>query len=178
MLFYPALAFALWLGLSGPADALAARKPAAGEPAPVVVTARTLTADNQKRLVIYKKDVVVKRGAMTLYADEVVIHLAEGGKGEAQDTDPLFSGAGGIDTIEARGGVKIVMDDKTATSGKAVYYADRERIVMTGDPRVWQGANVLSGTSITLNIPEDTISVEDARTVLYPKDYPGAAQKP
>lgn len=164
--------------LSVAPDAAAGQEAVSGGPLPVVVTARTLTADNKKKTVTYRTGVVVKRGGMTLTADEVVIHIASGKGAGSEGSDPLFAGSGGIETIEARGDVKIVVEDKTATSDKATYYTAGDKVVMSGSPRVWQGANVLSGKSITMNITDDTISVEDARTVLYPKDEKGTAAKP
>jgi lipopolysaccharide export system protein LptA len=138
---------------------------------PVVVTARSLFADNKKKVVIYKKDVVVKKDDMTLYADEVTIRLKDdvkAGKATAGQTDAI-QGSGRIDTIEAKGRVRIIQQDKTATSDEATYYSDGDKIVLTGKPRVWQGENVLNGNKITYNIKEDTFQVEDANTVLYQK---------
>lgn len=169
----PLCIFLFWLCLSAvfPAEAQAA--PAAGEALgreklPTVVTAKTLIADNRKRTVTYKTDVVVKRGEVTLYADEVVIRLSgKDNSGGKEGAEELFSGTGGVKTIEAVGGVKIVQGDKTATADAAVYDASEEKITLTGSPRVWQGANVLTGSSITFDVVEDTITVEDARTILY-----------
>jgi len=135
-------------------------------PVPIVVTARTLLADNKKRVVVYRTDVVVTRGDLTLYADEVTIRLS--GPGPDEDTkDKMLSGTGRIKTIEATGGVKIVQDDKTATADRAVYDAQTDEIVLTGSPRMWQGPNVLTGSSIAYNIAEDTVQVRDAKTVIY-----------
>jgi lipopolysaccharide transport protein LptA len=108
---------------------------------PVVVTARSLFADNKKKIVVYKKDVVVKKDDLTLYADEVTIYLKDDGKaGNAKaGQNDAIQGSGRIDTIEAKGKVKIIQQDKTATSDEATYYSDGDKIVLTGKPRVWQG---------------------------------------
>ena len=142
-------------------------------PSPVVITARSLLADNKKRTVVYRDDVVVKKDDLTLYADQVVVNLAgrgqggKPGKGEGGGPAGVFGGPGKIESIEARGGVKIVQQDKTITAKEAVYYADGEKIVLTGEPRVWQGENVLTGSKITYSLREDTVTVEDARSILY-----------
>ncbi len=138
---------------------------------PVVVTARTLLANNKTKVVTYRKDVVVKKGDITLTADEVIIHLKKdkipaNGKAAGQAAD-VFQGSGKIDTITAKGNVKIVQQDKTATSDNATYYSASDSFVLTGRPRVWQGDNVLTGVKISYNIKDDTFEVEDARTVLY-----------
>jgi len=150
-----------------PAYALDPETAGTGKNTPIIITARSLIADNKKKEVTYKKDVVVKKGDLTLYADTVVIHLKPSEKGAGQDKDGVLKGSGRIETIEAVGGVKIVQEDKTATAGKAVYYSEGDKIVLTGKPRVWQGGNVLDGSKITYNLKDDTVSVEDANTVLY-----------
>ena len=146
------------------------------EKSPIVVTAKGLYADNKKKIAVYKKDVVVKKDDITLYADLVTVRLlpAEGGgkDGDGQGAG-MFKGAGKIDTIEARGGVRIVQADKVATSDMAVYYSQSDKIVMTGSPRVWQGQNVLTGSKITYDIKEDSFLVDEAKTVLYPEEKAG-----
>ncbi|MHB8172883.1 MAG: lipopolysaccharide transport periplasmic protein LptA [Nitrospirota bacterium] len=137
---------------------------------PVIVTARSLLADNKARMVTYKKDVVVKKGDITLTADEVIIHLKKDNKVSAKGKaggDVFQQGSGKIDTITAKGNVKIVQQDKTATSDKATYYSGTDSFVLTGKPRVWQGDNVITGDKIAYNIKDDTFQVEDAKTVLY-----------
>jgi lipopolysaccharide export system protein LptA len=129
-------------------------------------------ADNKKKTVVYTKNVVVKKDDMTMYAEEVTIHLKDDGKNKkakAGQADAI-QGSGSIDTIVAKGKVKIIQQDKTATGDEATYYSEGDKIVLTGKPRVWQGENVLNGNKITYNIKEDTFQVEEANTVLYQKE--------
>jgi len=162
--------FVLFLPLTASADVPAKAK--AKSPSPVVITARTMFADNKKKIVIYKNNVIVKKDDMTMYAEEVTIYLKKGDKPKksaAGQADPI-DGSGSIDTIVAKGKVKIIQQDKTATGDEATYYNEGDKIVLTGKPRVWQGENVLNGNKITYNIKEDTFQVEDANTVLYQKN--------
>ncbi len=145
---------------------------------PVVVTARSLFADNKTKIVTYKKDVVVKKGDITMYAEKVVIHLKKDDKtpSKPKPGDDVFQGAGKIDTIVATGNVKIIQQDKTSTSDVATYYSETDKFVLTGKPRVWQGDNVLTGTTITYNIQDDTFQADEAKTVLYQQgETPGKA---
>ncbi len=64
------------LTASAGAPALAKTKSAS----PVVITARTMFADNKKKIVIYTKNVVVKKDDMTMYAEEVTIYLKKDDK--------------------------------------------------------------------------------------------------
>ncbi len=137
---------------------------------PIVVTARSLFADNKKKVAVYKGGVVVKKGDVTMYAREVTIRLkAQGDKTAktAPASADVLGGSGKIDTIEAEGGVKIIEQDKTATGERAVYYSATDSIVLTGSPRVWQGGDVVMGSKITYDIQADTFLVDDADTVLY-----------
>jgi lipopolysaccharide export system protein LptA len=145
---------------------------------PVVVTARSLFADNKTKVVTYKKDVVVKKGDITLYAEEVIINLKKDDKAPSKPKpgDDIFQGSGKIDTIVAKGNVKIIQQDKTATSDEATYYSETDKFVLTGKPRVWQGDNVLTGTKITYDIKDDTFQADEAKTVLYQQgETPGKA---
>lgn len=169
------LAEAAWPGGTGLADEAAGS--VKSRDVPIVVTARTLVADNKKKTAVYKTGVVVKKGDMTLYADEVTVRLKEKepgkGPGSAAKDKPakgesdIMQGAGKIDTIEARGSVKIIQQDKTATSDEATYYSASDKIVLTGKPRVWQGDNVITGNIITYNVKDDTFVVDEANTILY-----------
>lgn len=137
---------------------------------PVVITARSMFADNKKKVVIYTTNVVVKKDDITLWANKVIINLVKSGEDKpkaAKSAAGPLQGSGKIDTIEAVGNVKVVQQDKTATSDEATYYSATDKIVMTGHPRVWQGDNVLNGRKIIYNIKEDTFDVDEADTVLY-----------
>ena len=156
-------------GMKSPAK----NKTIASRDIPVIVTARTLLANNKTKVVTYKKDVVVKKGDITLTADKVVIQLKKdkapkkGKAASGSQAADVFQGSGKIDTITAEGDVKIVQQDKTATSDKATYYSATDSFVLTGRPRVWQGGNVLTGTEISYDMKDDTFQVKDAKTVLY-----------
>ena len=144
---------------------------------PVVITARSMFADNKKKVVIYTTNVVVRKDDITLRADKVIINLVNSREDKAKPAGAAgaFQGSGKIDTIEAIGNVKVVQQDKTATSDEATYYSAADKIVMTGHPRVWQGDNVLNGRKIIYNIKEDTFDVDEADTVLYQSE--GASGK-
>jgi lipopolysaccharide export system protein LptA len=178
MAFFAFVFMAAWPGGPLLADEAGSVK---SKDAPIVVTARTLVADNKKKTAVYKKDVVVKKGDMTLYADTVTVHLKDTGKSPdkaAKGQTDIVQGSGKIDTIEAKGSVKIIQQDKTATADEATYYSDADKIVLTGKPRVWQGDNVITGNRISYNIKEDTFSVDEATTVLYQVQGGGAGPAP
>jgi len=161
-----ALIIAAVLALVTGADCLAGPDDAP----PVVVTAKTLVANNKTHTVTYSGDVMVTRGTVTLSAPEVVIRFGESGDGGNAGTDGaegMFGGSMQINSIQAVGGVRVLQQDKTATADRAIYNTRDDTIVMEGSPRVWQGSNVLTGSKITYDIGNDTITVENARTIIY-----------
>jgi lipopolysaccharide export system protein LptA len=120
---------------------------------PVTVTSETLTADNQAHTALFEKNVVAKTTDMTMSADSMLVYYSDPG--------------GEITKMESKGNVKILRDDKVMTSQVATYYADPpERIVFTGNPRAFDGQNVVSGTKITYFIDGDRSIVEGSSKVI------------
>jgi lipopolysaccharide export system protein LptA len=89
--------------------------------------------------------------------------------------------------------VRIVTRDcKTGTAKRAEYHDLEQRIVLTGNARVWQDDNVVSGETITIFLSQDHSIVqggklERVKAIFYPKDdardgaaaaAPGPAKKP
>lgn len=128
------------------------------EKTPTVITSKKMNADNKSKLIVFTTDVVAVKGESTLYADEMTVYYTEDGKD--------------IDRIVCKGNVKIVKGVKTAVSKEAVYYnrPEGESVVMTGEPKVWEGNNLVTGTKITLLLDEDRSIVEESRVTLYPKN--------
>ncbi|NLI31788.1 MAG: hypothetical protein GX422_03240 [Deltaproteobacteria bacterium] len=78
-----------------------------------------------------------------------------------------------IDRIEVEGNVRISQRDKLATSEKAVYYHQEQKIVLMGRPVVSQGKDKVQGRLITLYIAQGKSVVEGGeetpvQAVLHP----------
>lgn len=120
---------------------------------PVTVTSETLTADNQNHTALFEKNVIAKTADMTIYADWMLVYY----------TDP----GGDITKIESKGHVKVNTDDKVITADAATYHAaPQERIIFTGNPRAFDGQNVVSGTRITYFVDEERSFVEGNSKVI------------
>jgi lipopolysaccharide export system protein LptA len=83
-------------------------------------------------------------------------------------------GGNEIREIAASGNVKIYEGDRLATGNKAVLYNREQKIVLTEQPKVWQGKDMVSGEKITVLLNEDKSIVEggpDRRVevILHPK---------
>ena len=75
-----------------------------------------------------------------------------------------------LDLIEARGSVIIEKADGNATSGRAVYYKDEEKVLLTESPVAWQNGTRVTGTRMTIFLKEDRSIVEGGAHVVIPEE--------
>lgn len=125
------------------------------EDKPVVITSRSLLADNKKHTALFEGNVVAKTEDMTIYSDRMLVYYTEDGKK--------------MDRIEARGNVKVVKEERTIVSKEATYYDEEQKVIFTGDPQAWEGDNKVTGTVITYFIKEDRSIVENSKVVIINK---------
>lgn len=107
---------------------------------------------------------------------------AQGAGGGANPSD-----CGATERIEADGNVFYVTPDQVARGDHAVYSADADQIVMTGNVIVVQGKNVVRGDKMTIHVATREVTIDSAahgrgapgrvRGVFYPNQpgAPGAA---
>ena len=138
VLFLPA-----WVAAEGPREKVRG---------PITVTSETLTADNKEHTALFEKNVVAKTSDMTIHADWMLVYYKEQG--------------GDVTKIEAKGNVRVYREAKVITSKEAVYFADEEKVVFTGDPRAVDGENVVTGSKITYFTKDDRSLVENSRVIL------------
>ncbi|OGL45755.1 MAG: lipopolysaccharide transport periplasmic protein LptA [Candidatus Schekmanbacteria bacterium RBG_16_38_11] len=122
---------------------------------PLNITSERMEGFNQKNLVVFYGHVKAVRGDTTLWSDRMEIYF------EREEKK--------IDRIVALGNVKVNQEDKNAVASKATYYENGQKIVLEGNPRLWQKGDVLKGDKITLFLNEDRILVEIADVQIRPK---------
>jgi lipopolysaccharide export system protein LptA len=122
---------------------------------PITVTSETLTNDSQHHTALFEKNVVAKTTEMTIYADRMLVYYNEQG--------------GDVTKIDATGNVKVYKDTRLITSETAVYYADEDKVVFTGEPRALDGDNVVTGSVITYYVKDDRSVVEHSKVFLKNK---------
>jgi lipopolysaccharide transport protein LptA len=131
----------------------------------VTVTSDEMVADADENLIVFKGDVVAKED-FTICSDELRIRY-----GPARE----------ISEIVANGRVTIHHEDKTATSGTAVYDRKARLVVLTGSPEILQCADTVKGDKITVYLDSDNALVEGGgdgrvRALIMPeRDCLGAA---
>jgi lipopolysaccharide export system protein LptA len=136
---------------------------------PLHISAAQLEADQARHLIIFKGQVKAVYGDTTLYADQLLVFYkprkndrsSSSSAETSQGISPLGDlGGGKVDRIEARGNVRYVQGDRVATGEKAVYYRDKDEIVLLGRPQLWRGKNHLRGSMITFNLASQKVVVE------------------
>jgi len=135
--------------------------PAEGAPAqaaksttPVKVEAARLQLFKDKRLAQFRDDVVVHRGDTTVKSPRM---------------DARYDKDGQLTTLEMRGGVDMRQGDRRATGDNADYDALAKTLVLTGDPKLYDRGDVLSGDRIDLALETKEVRVEKAKGRLRPE---------
>lgn len=152
------------------AGAQAPASPPTGGPArgkeersqPLTVDADRMERFGKESLVIFTGNVVARQNNSVQYADRMEVYFDE--KGDRV-----------LRTIST-GGIRIITRDcRTATAKRAEYFDLDQRAVLSGNARVWQDDNVVSGETITIYLSQDRSIVqggtqERVKAVFYPRE--------
>ena len=157
------ICFALSQALAAPGGS-AARKDRSN--LPITIKANEMSADNKGKTAVFSGKVVAKQGDLTIYSDRLTVNY-----GDIK---------GDVDKIEAAGNVRIVQENRIGLASHAVYDSKTGRITLTGNPKVMQGADNITGVTITYFIDEDKSLVSGSgdspvRAEIHPKPRKGNA---
>ncbi len=138
--------------------------------APIDITSDTVEANQKTNTVVFKGNVVAKQEDTTLYANMVTVFYDEKTKK--------------LKEIVATGNVKVVQLEKRATSQKATFDQDKNKVILDGDAVVREGANVIRGERITFYVDEERSVVEPVKggrvstSITPPPKEEGEEKKP
>ena len=113
---------------------------------PIDVTSDKVEAYWKENLIVFSGNVVARQKDMVIYADSLEVVTHEDGKG--------------IERAIAGGNVKIRQGLRVANCQKAVFYNGDQKLVMTGDPKVSEGDNVVLGDEIIFLIDKNRVEVK------------------
>jgi lipopolysaccharide export system protein LptA len=123
---------------------------AATAPLPLTVDSDKMERFGKASLVIFTGNVVARRDNSVQYADRLEVYMDE--KGER------------VMRTVSTGSVRIITKDcRTGTAQRAEYFDLDQRVVLSGNARVWQDDNVVSGDTITRYVAQDRTIVEGAK---------------
>ena len=118
---------------------------------PIYIKSDQLLTDTKNRTATFSGKVTARQGELALYADKIVVHYG--------------ASSGNVEVVECSGMVRIVQKNRTGTSGNAVYDNKQGKIVLTVNPKVYQGEDMISGSEITYDIAEQNSTVTGSSTV-------------
>jgi len=113
---------------------------------PIDITSDKVEAYWKENLIIFRGNVVARQKDMVIYADSLEAVTIEEGKG--------------IDRVTAGGNVKIQQGFRVANCQKAIFYNLDQKMVLTGDPKVSEGENIVSGDEIIVDIDKNRVEVK------------------
>jgi lipopolysaccharide export system protein LptA len=125
---------------------------------PIVITSEKLTADNTAYTALFERSVVARTKEMTIYADKMLV---------SSDKD-----SGDVTRIDSSGHVQLIKGNRVVTSQEAVYFADEDKVIFTGEPKAVEDGNVITGKKMTYLMNEDRFFVEGSKVFLTKKETP------
>ncbi|MBU1742408.1 MAG: hypothetical protein KKC37_12755 [Proteobacteria bacterium] len=158
---------------------------------PINITSDNMEADNKRKTVLFIGRVKAVQEDMTLTCDRLIIFYMDvkkpakpsGGAPDRPAEAPGLFGTGGsgrqIKHITALGHVKMVQKNKVAMGRRADFFRRENRVVLSGEAKVWDGRNTLTGERITVYLNEDRSIVEGSRSRrVQATIYPAQAKTP
>lgn len=127
-----------------PAEPMEVKLGDTGEP--IDITSDRVETFSKENLIVFRGNVMARQKDMVIYSDSLEALVFEDGKG--------------IEKVVAGGNVKIQQGLRVANCQKAVFYNRDQRVVLTGDPKVWEGDNLVSGEEIIFDIAKNRIEVK------------------
>ena len=127
---------------------------------PVNIVSDTIEGFDKEKYVVFKGSVIAKQEDLFISADTIEAYMSK-------DTNEIKKAI-------ARGNVKIVQQDRTATCREALFENIKGEITLKGNVIVYQGQDKLSGDVIIYYVNTDKVVVQadkgkGARITVQPK---------
>ena len=113
---------------------------------PVDITSDRVETYSKENLIIFKGNVIARQKDIVIYADSIEAMVMEGGKG--------------IEQVLAIGNVKIQQGLRVASCQRAVFHNLDRKMILTGDPKVSEGDNIVSGEEIIFDLTQNRVEVK------------------
>ena len=124
--------------------------------APIHIEADRMVSKQKENAVIFTGNVEAKQGGLTIHSDEMTVyHKDQPESTEAQQQ----AGAQKIEKLHAVGNVEIIQQGLVATGNQMRFFADERKVLITGNTKVWQGSNLVTGEKIMLDLRVPSLSI-------------------
>ncbi len=140
---------------------------------PVQVEADQMIANQKDNSVFFSGKVEAKQEDLTIHSDEMTVYYTsdaeEAKSGDSRDIKRLL----------AKGHVEITKQDWVGTGDQAEYFSQERKVVLTGNTKVWQNNNVVTGETFVLYLDDGRSVVEKGqkagervKAFFYPNSKP------
>ena len=144
-------------------SAWAAPLPGADSNLPVDVTADSMEYSADKHTVVFHGNVEAVRGDFKMWSDKLTLMLkGKANKDEkpAKKANSMANAAGDLDRVIAEKNVRFENGTQYGTADKATYLAQKNILVLEGDPVLHDGDNSIRGNVIRYFLNENRSVIE------------------
>jgi lipopolysaccharide export system protein LptA len=142
---------------------------------PIIIYSDTLELDQQKNTIVFSGAVQAKSEDMEVECRQMIVHYSENPSGGESNAD-----------YDVRIGKIIATEDVIikpssggkALAGKAVFYQEEQKVVLTENPSIQQGPDFVEGDRITMFLNENRSIIEGGdkkrvKATIFPKEEKG-----
>jgi len=113
---------------------------------PIEITSDRVESYSKENLIIFRGNVTARQRDMVIYADSIQAFILSDGRG--------------IERIVADGNVRIQQGLRMANCDKAVFYNNDQKVILTGNPKIMEMENEISGDEIIFYVERNEIEVK------------------
>ena len=124
---------------------------------PIHIEADRMESDQRQGSVLFAGNVEATQGDLIIRAEQMTVYYRKTG----DTADPAGSVSKSIDNLKASGNVKIIKQDWLASGERMEFETEGRTVVLTGNTKVWQGNNTVTGDKVTLYLDEGKSVVEN-----------------
>jgi lipopolysaccharide export system protein LptA len=141
---------------------------------PIVIQSDTLEFDQEKRIIVFEGKVRARTEDMVVDCQRMIVYYHDN---STKNESSLESSR--IDKVIAFGDVVITRAESgMARAGKAVFYQNEEKVVLTENPSIQQGPDFVEGHRIVMFLNEKRSIIEGGtstrvKATIFPKEKKG-----
>lgn len=124
---------------------------------PIHIEAARMESDQRQGSVFFAGKVEATQGDLIIRAEQMTVYYRKAG----ETAGPASSFSKSIENLKASGNVKIIKQDWLASGDRMEFQTEDRKVVLTGNTRVWQGNNTVTGDKVILYLDEGKSVVEN-----------------
>lgn len=117
---------------------------------PIHIEADRMESDQHKGAVRFDGNIEATQGDLIIRADQMTVFYR---KNEG-NTDSIAKASKNIEKLKASGNVRIIKQDWLASGDRMEFETTDRKVVITGNTKVWQDNNTITGDQVTLYLDE------------------------